>query len=234
MRRNGRAGAIVVGLVLTTLMLGAVAVVVARRGASSNSVAAREVITPALAFTDIALAGDGKTLDVTYDIGWTTDTFPGVYRCTWTALDPSGQSVGVYSDVYAAMGSSTPGAHFSMDVTAPASTVQPTCGDRLDIATDYGYDFSGISVSKATHGEMPAYDVTFDVAWEGEGLPGPVWCDVTLLDRKGTAVYRTPQPISFYDGEGTTKAATYIVEDERLAGTDPIDARFECRPVAAP
>ncbi len=117
---------------------------------------------------------------VTSRLDWTTDTFPGVHRCTWTVYGQDGSAMGQLTNDVLALES---GHETTQDVPAsvPVDSADVTCDpERLDIGNPYEYAFSDLNVDPAS--TLSNVVITFQAEWLGQGRPGVMDCTVQVLD----------------------------------------------------
>ena len=139
----------------------------------------------------------GGRQEDTFETAWPADTFPGVYRCTFTADGADGSEVGTYSDLVVALAARAT-ARVWVPVTSPAASVRASCGDRLDVGGPYGYELTDLRIgwSPTTGKEgVGAVEVRFDARWLGSGQAGPVQCVFSFVDGAGTVVTEAYHPL---------------------------------------
>jgi hypothetical protein len=80
--------------------------------------------TSGYAFEDVSVrTGDDPDADsatIGWDVRWTSDVFPGVRRCTWTAIDEDGNVVGDATDDLTVMDPVAEDLSISVPVTSRA------------------------------------------------------------------------------------------------------------------
>jgi hypothetical protein len=160
---------------------------------------------------------------------WSGDEFPGIYSCSFIARDQEGREVGRYEDIVASL--SAPNSFpVKVDASSPATSVDATCGDRLDTGTPYRYDLSNVHVTSGS--ELPgmpshgAAAVGFDANWAGGGQAGAVACHVAVVDEAGAVIGSSDFNLFILMGSGT--GLTTRVD---VSGV-PASAEFDCSPFA--
>ena len=125
---------------------------------------------------------------------WAADTFPGVRDCDLTALDANGGVVGRFTTRVTVLDPNHPleGGQ-EMRVQGDATSVQGTCGPRLDDGTPYEYALDQIGVGRSGQDFVT---VSLAAQWLGGGVPGVVNCRFTLVGPGGeiVAVHRSIEP----------------------------------------
>jgi hypothetical protein len=129
---------------------------------------------------------NGRSATIAFGVGWQTQEYPGVRRCTWTVLAADASTVGQKRDLVMGLSPDVLGTSAKEDVpifgVAESATI--ACdGNRLDVGEPYAYEFSNINVN--TDGGL---SLDFDWRWLGPGLPGAMSCTGTVRDATGDTV----------------------------------------------
>lgn len=160
----------------------------------------------------------GTMANVSWDTGWTSEAFPGVRSCAWKVLDASGSVIGQHEDVFIGMSPNAKDTEIEIPVTGTAASAVIECADqRLDLAGTYAYGFSNVQPLVPT-ADQQLFGVTYDAKWLGDGAPGPVTCQATLLDASGNTVGSGAVNILVASG-ATQGASAFIGQVPQI--TDP-------------
>jgi Tol biopolymer transport system component len=129
---------------------------------------------------------DANAATVSYGIAWETANYPGVRRCTWTAIGSDGSVVGSFSDKVVSLSPTVPGTNVKTEIPirSQAQKVNVSCGDRLDTGEPYEYEFTDIVVQEPL-------ELTFRYRWLGPAAPGAVSCVAMVLAPDGTIKAQT-------------------------------------------
>ena len=189
-------------------------------------------VTAGYAFDDVRVLQPGSSSDVAmiqYDIRWTTDSFPGVFECSWLAYGQDGDVVGEVSGTLLAMEPPIKGARRQIAVTGPAVDVSISCGDtRLDQGDPYAYAFKDVHVESSSEGHAE-YEVVAEIEWLGSGHPGPVTCELRVYDPTGSSLYERVVNVMIADGRARDFQDPIRVRD--FGDEVPATAAYEnCRP----
>src|SRR6266571_6433110 len=151
---------------------------------------------------------------------WTTDTFPGIHRCTWSVYGADGSRVGQMTTQVLALepGHQTPQ---EVEVTGAAASADVTCDpERLDVGDPYAYEFTDVKLKSAG-------SLSFTARWLGQGVPGAMACTVTTQDKTGRVLTR--QNFTFRGTYGPEQDETTIAP----LGA-PATAQLQCQPYEHP
>ncbi len=235
---SGRRSALVFGLVLAVALVTGLAWMSGRHQSGTGKTAGAgddqgpggsgDLLITGVTVTDAL--NDSSQVEAQAEATWSGDEFPGIYSCAFIARDQNGQEVGRYEDIVASL--SPPGSFpVKVDASSPASSVEGTCGDRLDTGTPYRYDFSNVRVSSVNQlpGGAPNDEVAsvgYDANWAGGGQAGAVRCHVDVLDEGGTVVGSKDFNLFLLTGSGSGLTANVEVHSV------PASAELNCSPFA--
>ena len=93
--RDARIGALVVG-VLASVVVGLLISTLGRIGAPRATSRPLASSTPGLEFRNLRAgkSDEAGKAEVLFDLVWTSDNFPGIFRCTWEAVGTNGRLSG--------------------------------------------------------------------------------------------------------------------------------------------
>jgi hypothetical protein len=151
---------------------------------------------------------------------WTTDTFPGIHRCSWSVFGADGSPVGQLTTQVLALepGHETPQ---EVEVTGAAASAEVSCDpDRLDVGDPYAYDFTDVTLESAG-------SLSFTARWLGQGVPGAMACTITVQDQTGRVL--TQEDFTFRGTYGPEQNQMWIGS---LSGpvTGDVSAQLQCQP----
>lgn len=138
-------------------------------------------------FVDVRIVSqDANSATVSYGISWETADYPGVRRCTWTAIGSDGSVVGSFSDKVVSLSPTVLGTNVKTEIPirSQAQKVNVSCGERLDTGEPYEYEFSDIVVQEPL-------ELSFRYRWLGPAAPGAVSCVAMVLAPDGTIKAQT-------------------------------------------
>jgi Tol biopolymer transport system component len=138
-------------------------------------------------FVDVRIVSqDANSVTVSYGIAWATADYPGVRRCTWTAIGSGGSVVGSLPDKVVSLSPTALGTDVKTDIPIErrAEKVNVSCGKRLDTGEPYDYEFSNIEV----HTPL---ELGFRYRWLGPAAPGAVSCVASVLAPNGAVQAQT-------------------------------------------
>ena len=161
---------------------------------------------------------------ISFEMAWSSDSWPGIHRCTWTAYGEGGTVVGENSRPFFQLdrSKSDSSAIQELGLDAPAERATAECDPRrLDVGNPYAYEFDVLDVTSEEQGSSTFWNVHVDMTWLGEGHPGVVDCVVSIED--GDEIV-TPHEIPI-----THRFETIAFVDDAPASGGPYDAQFECR-----
>lgn len=147
----------------------------------------RQLLSGQYRFVDVRIVSqDANSATVSYGIAWATADYPGVRRCTWTAIGSDGSRVGSLSDKVVSLSPTVPGTNVKTDIPirSEAQKVKVSCGERLDTGEPYEYEFSDIVVQEPL-------ELSFRYRWLGPAAPGAVSCVAMVLAPDGTIKAQT-------------------------------------------
>lgn len=174
---------------------------------------------------------------ISYWVSWSSESFPGVHRCIWTAFGEDGEVVGEFTENLSETDPPPRGANasFGLSVTDTAVSASVVCDPaRLDIGNPYLHEFEVLEVTRRPISETDiSWDIRLRTRWLGQGHPGVSDCRVKILDRDHEVVFS--KQVTFA-GELYPEAPTFswFVEepgDQRSSEVAaPYDADLSCRP----
>jgi hypothetical protein len=183
------------------------------------------------AFEDVSVrTGDDRDADsatIGWDVRWTSEAFPGVRRCTWTAVDETGNVVGSATDRLTIMQPVAEDLHISIPVTSRPSSATISCDpERLDVGEPYRYAFT--DVEPVVRPESDRISVRYQARWEGPEAPGPVTCLAEVTAGDGERRGATQVTIYLADGRGSGEVA--IPATGSTEGPPTAAVVTDCRP----
>lgn len=157
------------------------------------------------------------------------DGFPGKKMCTWDVLDAEGRVIGSATSSFLAAGPVSGLIKDRIDFDGEPTSVDIQCGGpRLD-DPDGRMVISDISLeagySSSTGAEGAGLLVRFRYAWEGEGDPVPLLCDVEVFDSEGRFLARTTKRL-VAAGKGPNNTWFHLKELDMDQGPD--SATIDC------
>lgn len=171
------------------------------------------------------LEAQPPTAAISFQLGWSSDTWPGIHRCTWTAYAADGSVAGSFSRAFFHMEPVDDPGDAVQEVAIDRRATRASAGcdaDRLDIGNPYAYEFDVIDVQADQQGSSVFWNIELDMRWLGEGHPGVVDCQVSITSAD-EVVYSKELPI-------TRHFETIGLTGPGPAPRGPYGAEFDCRP----
>lgn len=177
--------------------------------------------------------GGRPDLTVGYATAWTGDEFPGWRACVIEVLGEDGaviaeKTIEMFDVTRAPSSRSTevemlPGAEHRR----PERVEGECSGPRLD-EPDGEYEISDVRIrpDPMSPDDSRTFELSFDEAWTGGGVPGVETCVATVTDDSGETLFE--HRFNFSDGRGgRDDAKVRIVTDEPVE-RDPVGAELVC------
>jgi hypothetical protein len=182
-------------------------------------------------FEDVRVASQNKrSATIAFGVGWQTQEYPGVRRCTWTALAADGTIVGQQRD--GVMGLSPDVHNTSAKEDVPISGVAETAmiacdSERLDVGEPYAYAFSNIQVH--TFGGI---SMDYNYHWLGPAFPGAMSCTGTVRDENGAIVAQGSRTLAsgVLSGHGLWRFSPGQITSTVPVDSSSLTGGLECTP----
>lgn len=133
---------------------------------------------------------------VSYSVGWSSETFPGLVSCTWRVYSPGGSLVGETTGTLRSRSPWTDQVSHRVSVSGTPESADITCKPgRLDDPAGR-FSFEGVRISQVTDRVTGSLDprklkLTIDAQWIGVGKPSSQQCTAFVYDRSGTELFRS-------------------------------------------
>ena len=241
--RRSRRRRIEAGVVASALAIVAVAVSLRAFGSDTPVVPANEPAATAepagnYVFHDVGIKESTPHLaKISYWVSWSSGSFPGVHRCTWTAFGEDGEVVAEFTENLSETDPPprSADAHRVLSVTDTAVSASIVCDPaRLDIGNPYRHEFEILEVNRRPISEEGiAWEISVRTRWLGQGHPGVSDCRVSITDREDEVVFTKQVTFS---GELYPETPTFTWLVDETPGTTggepapPYSATFSCRP----
>lgn len=178
---------------------------------------------------------DASSAEVSYDIAWSSETYPGASPCTWRVYDPQGSVIGEQSDSLMVLRPT--GAHGVRKIPVSGgvpSSAEISCGSRLDQVGNY--DVSNVRVGPMMlpdQSRVPSsITVTFDARWKAANgsatTPGAASCSVTGYGSSGDVLVQ--RNITLVVASGSATGLEGILPADDASAEEPASATVDCQP----
>jgi hypothetical protein len=224
-RRRGSLRRIQAAAIAVILGVGAVAVSVEAFGNRSRLVPAERRDDGNYVFSEVQMRDPSPPKgSISFGVAWSSDQWPGIHRCTWTAYGEGGRVVGEISHPYFHGEEDVPAGEAvqELPLEAPAKSASASCGSRIDVGTPYAYEFDVLDVTPEGEGESVNWTIAVDMKWLGGGYPGYVDCRVSITSGGERILAHESRFVREFD--------TISFVEEAPAHGGPYDASFDCRP----
>ena len=240
--RRSRRRRIEAGIVASALAIAAVAVSLRAFGSDTPAVPANDPAATAepsgnYVFHDVGIKeSTPHHAKISYWVSWSSGSFPGIHRCTWTAFGEDGDVVGEFTENISETDPPprSADATFGLSVTDTAVSASIVCDpERLDTGTPYLHEFEILEVNRRPISEESiSWDISLHTRWLGQGHPGVSDCRVSITDREDKVVFTKPVTFSGELYPDTPTFSWFVNEtpDTEREPVPPYNASFSCRP----